>query len=224
MARLYRTIEDLRTELAARLGFGGQVGAAAVNAAILNSFLQTAQDQIWQEVEFHHLVKAVTKTVGYDQTVIAYPNDCDPERILAVTVLDGEDWIPLHRGIEETDYTYSDDRDRPVRWEAYDKLEVWPQPDGEYQVKIRYQRTLDPFLNDGDRATIDDRLIFLHALASAKAHYRQPDADTYANQFSAMLLKVKSQARGKRVHARGRPRGTGRPGTYSRAPNARNHV
>lgn len=221
MARTYRTIEDLRTELSARLGFGGQMGAASVNAPILNSFLQTAQDQIWQDVEFHHLRRAVIKTVGYDQITLSYPDDCDPERILSVSVLEDGDWLPVHRGIEEADYSTSDERDRPRRWEAYDQMEVWPQPDGEYQIKIRYQARCARFLQDGDRASINDRLIFLHALASAKAHYRQPDASVYSNQFQAMLNQAKAQSRGKRVHSR-RSRDVADP--YARAPSDRNHV
>jgi phage-related protein len=42
----------------------------------------------------------------------------------------------------------------------------------------------------------------LHALTNAKLHYKQQDGQSYANQLSAMITKLKGQNRGQAVHHR----------------------
>jgi hypothetical protein len=37
-------------------------------------------------------------------------------------------------------------------------------------------------------------MILLHALANAKAHYRQPDAKTYEGQLNALLGSLRTQS------------------------------
>ena len=58
---------------------------------------------------------------------------------------------------------------------------------------------------DNDRASLDDGLIFLHALTNAKLHYKQADGEAYANQLNAMLAKLKGKSRGQAVVSRGDP-------------------
>ena len=53
-----------------------------------------------------------------------------------------------------------------------------------------------------------DRLVFQHALAAAKAHYRQPDAQVSASTFHNMLSKEKMRQReNRRYFANGAPSG-----------------
>lgn len=75
-------------------------------------------------------------------------------------------------------------------------LEVWPPPDQVYPLRIRAYAVQKPFgytvapatePDDNAMTSCDSRLVFLLALAKAKAHYEHPDANVYANQFNAML-------------------------------------
>lgn len=75
-------------------------------------------------------------------------------------------------------------------------IEVWPPPDQVYPLRIRAYAVQKPFgytvapatdPDDNALTSCDSRLVFLLALAKAKAHYEHPDANVYANQFNAML-------------------------------------
>jgi hypothetical protein len=50
---------------------------------------------------------------------------------------------------------------------------------------------LTSFINPTDTTTLDSELVFLHALANAKSHYGQPDAnniEAQANAYRAELI------------------------------------
>jgi hypothetical protein len=53
---------------------------------------------------------------------------------------------------------------------------------------------LDRFTQDADRATLDDEMVLLHALANGKAHYRHPDAESYKGQLDALMARIRGQS------------------------------
>jgi hypothetical protein len=55
-------------------------------------------------------------------------------------------------------------------------------------------KDLEDFSDASDVATLDDEMILLHALANAKAHYRQPDAETYKGQLDSLLASLRGQS------------------------------
>lgn len=196
-----RTLSDLRSELSRRLGFGAQ-GSAGINSGLLDSFLQSAQDQLWSQFEWRHLIKYDEKTTGVGQTLYDWATDCDSARPLReIAIYDGSCWIPLREGISFS-MRSDDSQTIPARYERYAQMEVWPAPDAAYTIRRYYVRTCDRFTQDNDAATIDDGAVFLHALAAAKAHYKQTDAQIYSQQLSVMLEKLKAQNRGASVHSR----------------------
>lgn len=86
-------------------------------------------------------------------------------------------------------------------------LEVWPPPDQSYPLRIRAYAVQQPFgyavapakePDDSALTSCDARLVFLLALAKAKAHYEHPDANVYANQFNAMLDRLRAGDHGTR--------------------------
>lgn len=86
-------------------------------------------------------------------------------------------------------------------------LEVWPPPDQAYPLRIRAYAVQKPFgyavdgasePDDDALTTCDSRLVFLMALASAKAHSGHADANVYAQKASAMLARLRSGAHGTR--------------------------
>lgn len=201
----FQTLGELRSKLAKRLGFGA-AGSAGINSGILDSFLQDAQDQLFDQFEWRNLIKYDEKMTGVGQDLYDWAADCDPINILKIAIHDGTRWALMNEGIDWA--MRSDDaQNTPGRYERYSQMEVWPAPDSQYIIRRYYVATPGRFTQDNDRASLDDGLIFLHALANAKAHYRHPDATTYANQLNAKLEKLKGKNRGKSVHRRGEPDG-----------------
>lgn len=86
-------------------------------------------------------------------------------------------WTPLFDGIAPELYTMVTQYGRPVRYEIRNGIEVFPAPDTEYNLWIKAHFKLLPFATGTDVTTINSEAIFLHALACAKAHMGQPDAD-----------------------------------------------
>jgi hypothetical protein len=205
----YKTLGEMRSTLQTRLGFGSAGAAAGVNAPIIDNFLFNAQVQLYWQVDWKKLTTYADKTVGVGQTLVDYPTvtggapaDANPERILKIAVKVNTLWIDLNEGIETQHYSYVDRQYYPQRYERYAQIELWPQADQTYTVRIWYIKALARFTQDGDRATVDDDLLFLHALANAKAHYHQPDAQFYSSQLSSMLSELKSKTWGKKHYRR----------------------
>jgi hypothetical protein len=82
----------------------------------------------------------------------------------------------------------------PSRFERLARILVYPKADQAYTVRIWFVADLARFTQDNDRPGLDDEMIFLHALANAKAHYRQPDAATYQGQLNTMLATLRGQS------------------------------
>jgi len=196
---IYRTLSDLRSELARRLGFGAQ-GSAGINSGLLDSFLQNAQDQLYPQFDWRHLITYDEKTTGVGQSLYDYADDCDPLRITEIAVYDTR-WMPMREGI--TFAMRSDDSQSiPVRFERFEQMEVWPVPDAQYTIRRYYVASPARFTQDNDRASIDDSMILLHAIANAKLHYKQADGQGYGNQMQALMRSLKAKNRGASVHSR----------------------
>lgn len=194
----YRSLGDLRSELRARLGFSAAGAAAGVNQETLNSFLREAQNVLYWTHEWARLRRYETKTVGVNQYLIDYPATANPERIIALSLLQNGIWLPpMKKGISPQLYTYQDNTAPPNRWEPYEQIELWPKADQQYSLRIFFIKALDRFTQDGDAATIDDSLIFTVALADAKAHYRQPDAAEYKTRAETLLNSLRAKSWGK---------------------------
>lgn len=100
-------------------------------------------------------------------------------------------WYPLVAGIPPEVYTMEQVPWRPARYDIKGCIEVYPAPDQVYFLWMRGHFGLMPFIADSDSTTINSELVYLHALAGAKAHYGQPDAndvEAQANAYRAELV------------------------------------
>lgn len=83
-------------------------------------------------------------------------------------------------------------------------LELWPIDDTDsYLTKIEGYIKLSPFVSDNHRATIDDRLVLLHAEAYGKAHLNRPDAQLKMQALQARLRILRGQQHGETRYIRG---------------------
>ena len=75
------------------------------------------------------------------------------------------------------------------------QIELWPVPERDYGLVVEWDSTHYKFTEKTDRCPVSSRLIFLRALATAKAHYRMPDAQQTAASYNELL----SYERGRNV-------------------------
>ena len=126
-----------------------------------------------------------------------YPADINPDRVQAIAILQNTVWTPpLKKGISSEHYTTLTNKAPPRRWEPRAQIEFWPQADQVYTGRVFGIQNLADFDADGDRATIDDTMISLVALADAKGHYRQPDAPNWKARADALLTTLKAKSWG----------------------------
>ncbi len=204
-AFVYRTLGELRQELRVRLGFGATGTSQGANNDLLNSFLQNAQNEVYWLQDWKKLHTFVDKTVGVGQNQIDYPTiaagdsaTLNPDRLVPtgksptpLWVLDADRWIPMHQGINEDMWDTMDQQDTyPSRYELLDQILLWPRSDSVRTIRIWGIKALERFTQDGDRATVDDSLIALHALAHGKAHYGRADAPVYMAQWDRLKAKI----------------------------------
>jgi hypothetical protein len=199
-----KTLADLRTALRARLGFGAMGQSSGASNVLLNDILRESQDGLYWEYDFPIIYVNRDVTVGVGQTVVDYPSDIEPLKIKAVSALVSSQWLPLEEGIEFYDDSYVGQRSWPRKFDLRAQLELWPECDTIRTVRIEGYKRLDPFTLDNDRSTLDSDLVLLGAIATAKEHYRQPDADIYAKRLARKTGRLKGASHGTRRYIPGR--------------------
>lgn len=197
----YKTLGELRADLRAALGYSAAGAAAGVNQTLFNLWLRLAQSSLYITHDWARLRKYSDKTLGVNQYLTDYPTNCNPERIRAISVLlTSSIWSPpLRKGITPQHYSTQANVAPPARWEPYAQIETWPKADQIYTMRIFYVQTLDPFTLDGHRATIDDDMIMLLAIADGKGHYRHPDAPNWKARAEALLMSLKAKNWGQTI-------------------------
>jgi len=112
----------------------------------------------------------------------------DPRMVSWVGISqDDNNWRPLQCGINPVRYS-SIINAIPDSYEIRQCIEIWPAPpDDTWSLRIKGYFGLQQFENDNDVTTVDYRAVFLLALANAKAHYGQPDANNYASQLTTFM-------------------------------------
>ena len=118
----YKTLGELRSNLAVRLGFGA-AGSSGVNAPILDMFLQNAQDQLYAQFDWRHLVKYDEKATETGSFLYDWATDCNQDRILDIAIHDGSRFVPMQEGISWA--MRSDDlQTSPMRYERFQQMEI----------------------------------------------------------------------------------------------------
>lgn len=216
----YKTLGELRAALRARLGFGGTGAATGSTDEILNSFLQSAYAHVYEMQDWKKMITYDDVSVGMGQNLIDYPAGANPDRLWTppgskspIWVEYSGSWLPLEEGIPAAAWDTMDDQNTyPMRYELLDQILFWPVANALYPLKIWYVKSMSRFTQDNDRPLVDDNLIFLHALMNAKAHYKQPDAGNYVDQWNAMVAKIAGHSIGQNaVVRRSRPDDTPLP-------------
>ncbi len=206
-----KTLGELLAELRSRLGFMAQGSAAQSNGPMLTSMLQEAHDYLYDELnppgeKKRTLLTLLPGSSLYDWHDDATDEDIQPEGVQAVWVKISEvQVLRMTQGITEANRSWPG-TSWPQRYDTLNgQLEVWPVPTQQYTAIIEHIGIKPRFEQPTDRPGVPSRLLFQYALAIAKAHFRQPDAQAIAASFDRMLSKVKSRQHENRRYFAGVP-------------------
>jgi hypothetical protein len=198
LSERYRTFGELMSELRSRLGFIAQGSASKNNEAVLKSFLQEAHDFVFSELQppaqrKKTIIKLERGSFLYDWHNDQEDEDIDPGKVISVWLKESDTIrTPLRQGITENDRSLDTIQQQPEKFDHINgQMELWPIPDQPYDLIVEYLAEQNRFDRQNDRPSVPDRLVFLYALANAKAHYRHPDAQASATTFKTLLDKEK---------------------------------
>lgn len=190
----YKTLSELRSELRVRLGFIAQGPAAANNTPVLDSFLQEAHDYVYVRMNpsparKKAIIRLKPGSILYDYHNDAEDEEIDPGLVRSVWVkISDTIREPLTQGITERDRSLANFRAWPEKYDTMNgQMEIFPIPAREYEMIVEYIQSQGRFEQEQDRTSVPHRLVFLYALANAKAHYRHPDAQAAATTFKNMM-------------------------------------
>lgn len=200
------TLGSMMTELKARLGFVTQGASSKLIDPLLKSFLQEGHEYVYEQLGAPLLKKRTTIMLQKGSKLYDCHNDIEdenfePAMIESICVYDTEtSFNELRQGITELMRCGDITPTVPERYDILDgQIELWPTPDDAYRMVVIYRPGLTRFTQPADHACVPSRLVFLYALASAKAHYQHPDAQTAGNIFQqALRIERQKQHENKR--------------------------
>ena len=194
----YRTLKELRDDLMRRLGYGAQVNAPPPGMTeLLNSFLIEAQTLLYRRFKALRTERFFTWPLVAGVRLYDLPANAetctkrlDALKLAWVGIERNDIWTQLVESIPPELYTQAPTA-LPQRYEIRQCIELWPTPSESVgKLVIKGHFGIEAFAVDTDRTTIDDTLVFQLALANAKAHYRQPDANQYIAQAEVLLMNL----------------------------------
>lgn len=190
---------ELRARLMSLLGYGAQAASPPPGMAdLLNNFLDQAQRLLYRRLTQFGWIRFYRWPLAggvylYDlpDNVDACDRKLDPRKMKWVGIHKDGIYRELVQGIDPSLYSHDVTAQWPTRYEVRQCIEVWPKPqdDGGYLV-IKGAFGLQRFTEDTDKTTVNSDLVFLQALANAKAHYRKPDARLIQDQAEVMLRGI----------------------------------
>jgi hypothetical protein len=190
------TLADLRYDLLVRLGYAAQANNPPPGmAALLNSFLERGQAFLYRRYKALQTERFYRWTMTVGERFYGLRDNIDdctrkltPGMITWVGVEDlNGTWMEMTAGIPPAFYTSVSFEGIPSHYEVRQCIEVFPAPAEAYTLRVKGRFGLARFTEDTDTATIDSELLFLWALANAKNHYGQGDANDVAAQAQTYL-------------------------------------
>lgn len=208
----YRTLGELRSILLARLGMGAMGASGGAAGTLIDSFLSNGQTQLYWLQNWKRLTDYFDISTGVGQNLYDYPTagtmqaeGCSRDaRVLRIESVYSGQYSRLDEGITTGDWSNMTTQGVPVKYERYAQILTYPEADAVYTMRVWFVADLAAFTSSNDRASLDDEMVLLHAVANAKAHYRQPDAVTYQGQLNTLIASLRGQSfSSNRVYRRG---------------------
>lgn len=187
------TLGELVTKLRIAARYDPNPALSQNMEPIFQQTLKDTQERLYDEFDWPFLKVQRDKVLSAGQRYYDVPTDLNLERIIAVDVRHGDQWLPVERGITLDHYSSrdsdADQREDPAqRWDVVDtgsgeQIEVWPVPasDG---IKLRFSgiRKLKPLIAQADKADLDDQLIVLYSAGELLGGAKNPAAQLKLSQ------------------------------------------
>lgn len=169
--------------------------------------IQAEQDRLWEDFNWPHLRVHEPIPLAAGQFTYAVPDGLVIDRVEYVCVRDGGRWRKLGAGIGDGEYSVYesalDERSWPVRrWQpnSDDDIEIWPIPDQngdadtlEGYIRVTGIRDLAAFIEDADRADLDDELISDYVAGGILAATGAKDAQLRLEAANKRYVKLKGK-------------------------------
>jgi hypothetical protein len=196
------TLGALRRRMMIRLGYAAQADKLPPGMKdFCNEYLSDAQIQIEKKFKalnmqrfFRWTMQRGQRYYGLDKSEGGCAALLDPYQITWVGFEDlNRAWYELIEGIPPVYYTRANiNFGWPARYEIRQCIEIFPAPQAPYTLWIKGQFGLSPFVTgqtdeDTNLTTFDSELVFLLALANAKASKGQVDAQAVMSQATTYL-------------------------------------
>jgi hypothetical protein len=182
----YEDLATLRIRMMVRLGYSAMArNPPSGMIALIDDFLQSAQKSLYQKNPDLRTTRIFKWTMVEGQRFYNVDEDesccgvtLDPRRVKWVGIEDlNGHWTRLVEGIPPEFYTTVLQQGLPLHYEIRSCIEVLPAPNAAYILRIKGDFGMTAFTNPEHKTTIDSEVVFLTALAYAKKHYKQADAD-----------------------------------------------
>lgn len=205
-------LQTLRDRLMVRLGYGAQVANKPPGMqALLDDFLQQSQKTLYARYPalqterffswtttigegYYGMLTNDEQSAGPDQCLKTLSEFKAPSGVWYETV--SGTWTPLSEGIDPNRYTMASSNGIPDSYEIRQCLEVFPRPSEAGKIWIKGHYGLLAFSADTDTTTLDPELVFMLALANAKAHYGQADARSVFTQVTSYMQSLNAHSHG----------------------------
>jgi len=208
-------VTNLREEL--RLNVSTSVGQNARSSMI--ALIQRVQETLYDEHDWPFLKAFFYKNLAAGVYLYDFPTGINDDAIEGVWVLDGTSRLKIEQGITPEHYSaydsIADVRLAPVRrWDRRQngQFEVWPNPVSNVTNGMIFygKAKLAAFVADADLATLDDRLIVLHAKAERLEGKKGGVKAEQAANRRLLFLKRRTKRKSRVVLGSGASEMTGR--------------
>ena len=173
------TMQEILSELRARLGQVVQGPGTSESDPVLKSFVRDAHDSLAMELGPTSAVKRTIIKLEPGSFLYDWHNDIedeiiDPGRVNSIWIHRTDtDRYRLRVGITEP-MRASVDRGEPRRYDMLNgQIEVWPVPDTFYDMMVEYIASPGRFEQKNDLSAVPGRLVFQRALGLAQVYYQE---------------------------------------------------
>ena len=198
---LVKLLDKLR--VAARLSLNPAHNAQ--NRAAQVAMLQAEQDRLWSDCDWPHLRVERQVQLQAGQRYYDTPADIKIDKIERIELFTDGEWCKLATGIDGCHYSaHNSDLDErswpPRRWKLHEDedIEIWPISDTngdpttlEGTLKFIGIRSLNPLVDDSDRADLDDDMLVNFVAAEMLAASGAKDARLKLDKANTIYTRLK---------------------------------
>lgn len=201
-------VSDVLDSIQLRLGMLKNSDGWLLNRPIVHDYLKGAVDLLYNDYRDELLLvpnRLLTpKEVGsYDEpesvSTFEVPDECDPQRIVNLSVQYSGDWHVIDRGISDwmrasahtAQHTYT-------AWDVIEcgEIEVWPHTVTPMPVRATFYRKPIDYSNEDECIDMNPELLILMTLEPANDHYGRPGTEGNNRRLNRHLGNLKAKQYG----------------------------